>query len=300
MRDALPQGATEVIDFAREVSSSKLFTHQDWLGYGTVTIGRGVLRPNPGAAIASAQLAVVIHNGTAFEMEWRSPGNRHHERRLIVPGDTHIHPANQLVFKRWLAEPRILFTAFEQSFVERIVTEAFETPNCAVATRIAIRDPVISGMAAAWRQELRERGASGRLYAESLATAFIIHLYHAHTESKTTLRPISNGLGARRLRLVIEYIEAHYADDIRLDVLAGVAGLSTHYFSTAFRESTGLPPYRYLIDWRLQTAKELLLTTNQSIYDIAFDVGFKNHSHFTVNFRRTFGMTPSQFRQEQS
>jgi AraC family transcriptional regulator len=300
MCGAFPQGATEVIDFAREVSPSQLFTHQDRLGYETVTVGRGVLRPNPGAAVASAQLSVVIHNGTAFEMEWRSPGSSHHERRLIVSGDTHIHPANQPIFKRWQATPRILFIAFDPAFVECVISEAFETQGFPLATKIAIRDPVISGMAAAWRRELAEQGASGRLYTESLATALIIHLHHAHAETAAKFRADSGGLGARRLRRVLDYIEAHYAEDIRLNILAGVAGLSTHYFSGAFRASTGLPPYRYLIDRRLEIAKELLLTTNLSVYDIAFDVGFKNHSHFTVNFRRMFDMTPSRFRQEQS
>jgi AraC family transcriptional regulator len=299
MSEPFPPEATELIDFSGQTSLTQLLTHRDRLGYDTVTIGRGFLRPSPGAAITSAQLSVVIHDGAAFEMEWRQPGSRHHEHRRIVSGDIHVNPANRPVFKRWQAEPKILFAAFEPAFVERVVSEAFETNNCTLLSRIAIRDPVISGLATAWRQELKEHGASGRLYAESLATALIIHLYHAHAETKTQLRPISGGLGDRRLRLVIEHIEAHYTEDVRLGVLAAVAGLSTHYFSGAFRASTGSPPYRYLIERRLQAAKELLLTTDRSVFDIAFDVGFSSHSHFTFHFRKIVGMTPSQFRQDQ-
>ena len=151
-------------------------------------------------------------------------------------------------------------------------------------------------MAVAWRQELAERGGSGRLYIEGLGSALVVHIFRAYGEGLSRSPPVTGGLGALRLRRVTDYIEAHLAEDISLRDLAVVAGLSTHHFGEAFKASTGTSPHRYLIERRILRAKELLLGTEQSIVEIALAVGFASHSHFTDNFRKLTGATPSRFR----
>ncbi len=295
MPGSQPKSQIELINFASETPHARLiFTER--VVYGGVGVSRCTLLPNPGAKIGAAQFTVIIHEGAPFEMEWRLQGMDENERRRIVAGDLHINPADRPIFLRWTSSPRVLIIAMEQSFVDHVVNDAFDGNAPELRTVIGIRNPVIEGMTAAWRQELAEHGAGGRLYIEGLASALAVYVYRAYGDSLNCSLTVIGGLGALRLRRVTDYIEAHLAEDVSLRDLAAVAGLSTHHFGEAFKASTGTSPHRYLIERRIHRAKELLLGTDHSIVEIALAVGFASHSHFTDNFRKLTGTTPSRFR----
>src|SRR3546814_1003615 len=94
----------------------------------------------------------------------------------------------------------------EQAFIKQIVGEAFDGKELELRTQIGIRDPVIEGMAAAWRRELAERGAGGRLYTEGLGPALAAHVSRAYGEGLSRSPPVIGGLGALRLRRVVDFI----------------------------------------------------------------------------------------------
>lgn len=123
-----------------------------------------------------------------------------------------------------------------------------------------------------------------------------MHLFRAYGDGLNRVPPVIGGLGARRLRRVVDYIETHLAEDISLRDLAALAGLSPHHFGEAFKASTGTPSYRYLIKRRIRRSKERLLGADQSIAEIAVSLGFASHSHFAQHFRKQTGTTPSWFR----
>jgi AraC family transcriptional regulator len=295
MPDSQPKSQIELIDFGSETPPARL-SYAERVVHDGVGVSRCTLQPNPGTEIGATQFTVAIHEGTPFQMEWRLPEMRETERRRIVAGDLHVNPGDRPIFQRWTSSPRILVIAMEQAFVQQIVGEAFDGKELELRTQIGIRDPVIEGMAAAWRRELVERGAGGRLYTEGLGSALAVHVFRAYGDGLIRSPPVIGGLGALRLRRVVDYIEAHLADDIGLRDLAAQAGLSTHHFGEAFKASTGTSPHRYLVGRRIRRAKELLLGAEQSIAEIAISVGFASHSHFTDNFRRLTGTTPSRFR----
>lgn len=299
MPDSQPKSQIELLDFGSETPPARL-SYAERVVHDGVGVSRCTLQPNPGTEIGATQFTVAIHEGTAFQMEWRLPEMRETERRRIVSGDLHINPGDRPIFQRWSSSPRILVIAMEQAFIKQIVGEAFDGKELELRTQIGIRDPVIEGMAAAWRRELVERGAGGRLYAEGLGSALAVHVFRAYGDGLSRPPPVIGGLGALRLRRVVDYIEAHLADDISLRDLAAQAGLSTHHFGEAFKASTGTSPHRYLVERRIRRAKELLLGAEQSIAEIAISVGFASHSHFTDNFRRLTGTTPSRFRIDRS
>lgn len=295
MSDTEPESLTELIDFGSEIPPARL-SYAERIAHGGVTVSRCTLEPNPGTMLGATQFTVVIHEGEPFEIEWRPHENRETERRRIVAGELHIIPANRPLFLRWAGSLRVLVIALEPRFIEQVMGDAFDGDGSALRTAIGIRDPVIEGMVAAWRQELAERGAGGRLYVEGLGSALVVHLFRTYGDGPTRLRPVVGGLGVLRLRRVTDYIEAHLAEDVSLDDLAAVANLSTHHFGEAFKASTGTSPYRYLIERRIHRAKELLLGADRSIAEVALTVGFASHSHFTDNFRKLTGTTPSRFR----
>lgn len=295
MPGSQPKSQIELINFASETPSARL-SYIERVVHGGVGVSRCVLRPNPGTMLGASQFTVMIHEGEPFDMEWRLPEMGESERRRIVTGDLHINPADRPIFLCWTSSPRVLVIAMEQSFIDHVVSDAFNGNEPVLRTLIGIRNPVIESMAVAWRQELAERGGSGRLYIEGLGSALAVHIFRAYGEGLSQSPPVTGGLGALRLRRIADYMEAHLAEDVSLLDLAGVAGLSTHHFSEAFKASTGTSPHRYLIEQRIHRAKELLLGADHSIVEIALAVGFASHSHFTDNFRKLTGITPSRFR----
>ena len=97
---------------------------------------------------------------------------------------------------------------------------------------------------------------------------------------------------------MIEYIQANLADDVSLEALAGVAGLSPNYFLGAFRQATGRTPHRYVTELRIARACELLHDPHRPITEVSLAVGFSSQSHLTEVFRRTMNTTPAAYRKE--
>jgi AraC family transcriptional regulator len=78
--------------------------------------------------------------------------------------------------------------------------------------------------------------------------------------------------------------------------LAEVANLSPYYFSRAFKESFGVPPYRFLTSRRIERAKDFLADPEVSVTRIGLDLGFSETSSFTTAFRKHAGLTPTAYR----
>ena len=95
---------------------------------------------------------------------------------------------------------------------------------------------------------------------------------------------------------MLEFIATHLDREITLADLAAIAELSTHHFGEAFKISTGQPPYRYVMERRVDRARELLRDGEHSIAEIAYAAGFSSQTHLTTNFRRVTGVTPGRFR----
>jgi AraC family transcriptional regulator len=100
------------------------------------------------------------------------------------------------------------------------------------------------------------------------------------------------------LRTVLEHIEAHLGDDLGLDQLAGIAGVCPDFLVRAFRQSTGVPPHRYVVARRVARAQALLRARTGSISVIALRAGFGTPSSFTRAFHRTTGLTPREFQRQ--
>lgn len=104
----------------------------------------------------------------------------------------------------------------------------------------------------------------------------------------------ARGLPEATLSEIRDYIDANLQSDISLEELSRLARLSKFHFLRAFRRSTGLPPYRYLLLKRMERAQELL-KTGGAAEEIALNVGFPNVDSFSRAFRRVTGVTPKQY-----
>lgn len=96
------------------------------------------------------------------------------------------------------------------------------------------------------------------------------------------------------------YMSEHYAEPLQLESLAQLAALSPFYFTRLFTKEIGMTPHQYLIATRLSAAKFLLLTTRQSVKEIAFQTGFGDENAFCICFKKHEQVTPTTYRMQNS
>lgn len=94
----------------------------------------------------------------------------------------------------------------------------------------------------------------------------------------------------------VDFIEENLSETITNDELARLVRLSRSYFATAFKETLGQTPHRYIIGRRMELAKYLLRHSRLSLCDIATDCGLFDQAHLCTLFRKSFGVTPSKWR----
>lgn len=100
----------------------------------------------------------------------------------------------------------------------------------------------------------------------------------------------------KQVQPVIAFAAAHLDQDLSLTVLAGHAGLSAFHLHRVFSAAAGETPKQFTLRLRLARASAMLLTTSDSVLDVALACGFQSHEAFCRAFRRRFGMSPSAYR----
>lgn len=101
---------------------------------------------------------------------------------------------------------------------------------------------------------------------------------------------------AERIKKVIELMQGDPSRSFSLGQMAESVNLSPPYFCYLFKSVTGVPPARYLKSLRMQEAATLLTTTFLSVKEIVRRVGCTDESHFVRDFKRVYGVTPSEYR----
>ena len=138
------------------------------------------------------------------------------------------------------------------------------------------------------------------LEMEGRALLLVDRLVKLHQSPRIDVLSQVGGLSAQHLRRTCDFIRDHLGEDITLDELAGLTGLSCKHFTRAFKQSTGLPPHRFVILQRMEAAKRRLLNGKASLSEIALECGFADHSHFTATFRKMVGIPPGVWRRQQA
>ena len=224
-------------------------------------------------------------------------GTRAWSKRFeAIPGTTFILPRKAVDAIRWEGPTRRLVVSIGSDLLEGSAKPLTGCADIEFVERWALVDPHVAAILQAMRADRSDDSPAGRLYGESLATALAVYLVGRYGVRPATPRIPKGGMPGRRLRRVLDYIAENLAGNLGLKELAGVAGMSPHYFSELFRTSVGRPPHQYVLAQRIARAKESLRNPNRSVLEAGLSAGFENPSHFARAFRRLVGMTPRQFR----
>jgi AraC family transcriptional regulator len=97
-------------------------------------------------------------------------------------------------------------------------------------------------------------------------------------------------------RLLQEHLDRHLSAPVDVETVAALTGLARTQFTEAFRDSFGLPLHQYVVERRISHAKQQLLAATISLTELALQLGFASHAHFSTVFKNRVGVTPSQFR----
>lgn len=116
--------------------------------------------------------------------------------------------------------------------------------------------------------------------------------------STSSFAKVEVGSESRRVLKVKDYIRQHYKDDVRLDELAALVGMTPTAFSRFFHVSTGKSLSEYIVDVRLGFAARRLVDTTDSVSEICYTSGFNTLSNFNRLFRKRKGCNPTEFREK--
>ncbi len=161
---------------------------------------------------------------------------------------------------------------------------------------VGISDPLLTELIKTMLREMASGAPDHGAYFDRLLDMAITQLAVHHSSMRSATAHARHALAPKRLRQVLSYIEANIAEPIQLDDLAQVAKLSRYHFSRAFQNAIGESPLAFVRRRRLETAKRMLKDTEDPLSLVAQRCGFLCQSHFSANFRKFTGRTPTLYR----
>lgn len=197
---------------------------------------------------------------------------------------------------RWVTAASMLAVRLSDAALEQAAAAAPHTGDVMPPER-GVQDRRLSSLLYALDRERQNGFPSGRLFLDGIeqALAAIVVGYDG-VARRGTLPAHKGGLTPYRMRRVTEFIQEHIEKEITLDELARNVGLSSSHFCSLFHKTAGRTPHRFVLQCRIQHAKELLARQSNSILDVALASGFRTHQHFSRVFRRHVGISPSAYR----
>jgi len=211
-------------------------------------------------------------------------------------GETHWLPSGRSIQLRWQGARFALLHLHPSRLVP---AECQPQPGRLPPAHRVFRDSLLESLIDLLATPERpESNVCTPVYSDSIVNVLAVRLtelvIHGQAASPRAQPGASGAIGE-----LVSFIDDHLDEDLSLKRLAAIAGLSPHRVSRLFRQALGMPPHRFVLERRIQQARGLLVATNDSIADIAYQVGFSSHAHLTTMFRRRIGMTPSTYRRQQ-
>jgi AraC family transcriptional regulator len=240
---------------------------------------------------------VSIHLGTPAHISCRRAGKQFRGR--AVHGDIDIIPARtSSLWQMHDENDSALLLSFPTSFLQTVANDAgVDEKRFEILNRFQVRDSTLENLSWAIKCEMEMGCPSGRLYLDGLALSFASRLVTQHS-SIATRSGDGDELKGIRLKNVLSYIEEQLASDLRLEDIARVAGVGTSYLQTLFRNAIGMTVYRYVIQRRVERARDLLANGELSLADVADASGFADQSHMARHIRRVLNSSPQSLRQK--
>lgn len=272
-------------------------TLSDGLRGDTLLTGRWQHGPVHDTLAALPTHVIVAHHGGDGDMSLRASGGINLRSRSRV-GTMVIIPRGQ--DGRWdisgQSDVSHVYLTHERlaSTVEDITGgRSFDLLN-----RVAFEDQTIVHLITMLSNEAMAAEQTSRLFVEQAIDLLCTQLVRGHSSFGALPDPAAKrgGLADWQVKRVTTYMRSRMEEEIGLDELAALVHLSRFHFCTAFKKATGRNPHETLTMMRIARAKELLADPDMPVTEIGLCVGYQTPSSFAASFRKTVGMSPSEFR----
>lgn len=264
-------------------------------GWDNIGVGYYCLPANETPEISFLQHIIAVHVD-----KYLVKGERLIEGRVVkgtyTNGKIAIYPAYMIQRMNWDKEIEFINLSLEPKLLVNYVDECIDSNKIEILPQFAIEDAVIYSLGLALNKEIESDNNHSLLYAESAATMLAVHILRHYAVQKPIIKDFTGGIPRSQLKLVIEYIEDNLQRNLSLIELAKIVQMSPNYFVRLFKQSTGVTPYQYVLDCRINKAKELLKNRKLTLAEISQQLGFYDQSRFTNTFSKRMGITPKKYR----
>lgn len=165
--------------------------------------------------------------------------------------------------------------------------------NVSVAPAFCVDDPVVTPLMHLIRRTLTKPSCEARLKIDNLVRALAARVLLCERRQEPQPTP---DLTARQMKLLRDYMESHLDRDISIEDFATLLGLSRTQFLRRFKAASGTSPHQWVMQARVEKAKQLLSTPGLSLGAISLACGFANQAHLSTVFQRFVKISPSAFR----
>jgi AraC family transcriptional regulator len=212
------------------------------------------------------------------------------------PGSFSLIPVGACPVVRADTEFDLVVCALDSALVSGLDSELERRPKGELRFQVNLQDRAVQQLMTLLIADANECSTTERLYTDYLAHALAVRMLFLGTQTKPqTNHRTASALPKHVLRRIIERMRS-FSSDLSLQALASESGYSRVHFIRMFKAATGYSPHNYLLNLKLERARELLKNPSMSLIDIALDCGFSSHSHMSRLFHRIVGVTPSDYR----
>ncbi|HEU4470701.1 MAG TPA: AraC family transcriptional regulator [Flavisolibacter sp.] len=232
---------------------------------------------------------LLVNIGQAVNFEWKVDGKW--KKKIYRTGDFALQKHGNINEPRWDREFSFIAIALDPGFVN----EQVDIDNFSFAEQRGEQDLFLSDLSHRFLAELRQGSLAGKIYGESLAVAYAIHLASNYKESGRKVFAPKGRLSAQQLKQVIDYSNAFIHQNVGLNELSAQANLSAFHFTRLFKSTVGIAPHQFVLQLKLERSKQLIRSGKMSLTEIAYELGFNDQAHFSNAFKKSLGISPRQF-----
>lgn len=241
----------------------------------------------PGQPVISHRL--VINIGPSLTVHWRTE-NEVWQSSIYQKGHIAIVPNGGYNETAWDSSLHAIIIALNPDFAQQLL-ERDITPR---EVR-GLADPSLFRLALEFKDELQHGHEAAQIKGDALAIATAVHVMTRYPNSCHPLYAPKGKLSSGQLIRVVEYCNAFIDQPIRLQQLSQQAHLSPYHFIRQFRNTVGLSPYQYLLNLRIEKARQLIKQHKYSMTEVAYRLGYSDLAHFSNAFKRITGCTPQKY-----
>lgn len=198
---------------------------------------------------------------------------------------------------RWHAKSKVIVVTLEpqkfEQFAQREVGILLAREQ--LQSMPQFEDADICNLGVLLRDALLNKDEGSTLMFESLARAFLVRLIQKYGLREHEYA-FSKSFMAGHYRRVLDHVAQHYSRPIRVEDMAREAGLSASHFAQLFKQTIGLSPMQFVMNYRVEQAKKKLAQHDTALIDIALSCGFSDQAHFSRQFKLVEGEPPSKYR----